>query len=39
MGDVERVFAPWPQICEALPGKKNPVIRVADTVKSYLPLG
>ncbi|KRA28123.1 MULTISPECIES: peroxidase family protein [unclassified Nocardioides] len=39
VGDVERVFAPWPQLGEAPPGKRNPVIRLADTVKSYMPLG
>lgn len=39
IGDVERVFAPWPQLGEAAPGKRNPVIRLADTVKSYMPLG
>jgi hypothetical protein len=39
VGDVERVFAPWPQLGEAGPGRRNPVIRLADTVKSYMPLG
>ena len=37
--DVERVFAPWPKLGEAVPGQKNPISRLADTVKGYMPFG
>lgn len=37
IGDVERVFAPWPKLGEAPAGKPNPIVRLADTVKSYMP--
>lgn len=37
IGDVERVFAPWPKVGAPVPGKPNPVVRLADTVKSYMP--
>ena len=39
IGDVERVFAPWPKLGEAGPGGRNPVERLADSVKGYLPFG
>lgn len=37
IGDVERVFAPWPELGAEAPGKKPVILRAADTVKSYLP--
>jgi hypothetical protein len=37
IGDVERVFAPWPKLGSPAAGEKNPVVRVADTVKAYMP--
>jgi hypothetical protein len=37
IGNVERVFAPWPELGAEAPGKKPVVLRAADTVKSYLP--
>ncbi len=37
IGDVERVFAPWPELGAEVPGKKPVILRAADTVKSYLP--
>ncbi|WP_202033085.1 peroxidase family protein [Nocardioides sp. WS12] len=39
IGDIERVFAPWHAVGESEPNKKNPVGRLADTVKGYVPLG
>jgi hypothetical protein len=39
IGNVERIFAPWPQIGAPTPEKKHPVIRLADTVRSYMPWG
>lgn len=39
IGDAERVFAPWHAVGEKEPEKKNPVGRLADTVKGYIPLG
>lgn len=39
IGDIERVFAPWHAVGESEPNKKNPVSRLADTVKGYVPLG
>ncbi|HWJ80896.1 MAG TPA: peroxidase family protein [Nocardioides sp.] len=39
IGDVERVFAPWPKLGEAQPGKKPHIVRLADTVRSYMPIG
>ncbi|NMN96875.1 peroxidase family protein [Antrihabitans stalactiti] len=33
--DVERIFAPWGDP----PSSKNPVTRLADTVKAYMPFG
>jgi hypothetical protein len=39
IGDAERVFAPWHELGETEPGKKPAIIRVADTVKAYVPWG
>ncbi|MDR3664349.1 MAG: peroxidase family protein, partial [Mycobacterium sp.] len=39
IGDVERVFAPWPKLGAPVPGKKNPVVQLADSVRAYLPWG
>jgi hypothetical protein len=39
IGDVERVFAPWPRLGAPAPGKKHPVVQLADSVRSYLPWG
>ncbi|CAM2832881.1 peroxidase family protein [Skermania piniformis] len=37
IGDVERVFAPWPAVGSPAPGSKNIILRAADTVKAYMP--
>ena len=37
IGDVERVFAPWPELGAPAPGKKPVIMRAADSVASYLP--
>ena len=39
IGDVERVFAPWPRLGAPVPGKKHRVVQLADSVRSYLPWG
>lgn len=39
IGDIERVFAPWHEVGQHEPAKKNPVARAADTVKAYMPFG
>jgi hypothetical protein len=39
IGDVERVFAPWPKLGAAVEGKKHPVLRLADSVRAYMPWG
>jgi hypothetical protein len=39
IGDVERVFAPWPKLGAAAPGKKHRVMRLADSVRAYVPWG
>jgi hypothetical protein len=39
IGDVERVFAPWPRLGTPIPGKKNPIVGLADSVRAYLPWG
>lgn len=39
IGDVERVFAPWPRLGAPVPGKKHPVVQLADSVRSYMPWG
>ena len=38
IGDLQTsVFAPWPKLGAARPGKKRAVIRLADTVRAYMP--
>lgn len=37
IGDVERVFAPWPELGAPTPERKHRVVRLADTVRSYMP--
>ncbi len=37
IGDVERVFAPWHEVGATEPGQKPRIIRLADTVRSYVP--
>ncbi|MEN6451494.1 MAG: peroxidase family protein [Thermoguttaceae bacterium] len=37
IGDAERVFAPWAELGAPVPGKANPIVRLADTVKAYMP--
>jgi hypothetical protein len=39
IGDVERIFAPWPKLGAPAPGKKRGVERLADTVRAYIPWG
>jgi hypothetical protein len=39
IGDVDRVFAPWPELGAEQPGGKPLILKAADTVKSYLPWG
>ncbi|WP_343601090.1 peroxidase family protein [Mycobacterium sp.] len=39
IGDVERVFAPWPRLGAPAPGKKNPIVALADSVRAYMPWG
>jgi len=39
IGDVERVFAPWPKLGAAVEGKKHRVMRLADSVRAYMPWG
>jgi Animal haem peroxidase len=39
IGDVERVFAPWPRVGAPAPGKKHPIVRLADSVRAYIPWG
>ena len=39
IGDVERVFAPWPTLGAPSADKKRRVVRLADTVRAYLPWG
>lgn len=39
IGDVERVFAPWPKLGAPVPGKKNPIVQLADSVRAYMPWG
>lgn len=39
IGDVERVFAPWPKLGAKTEPGKNPIERLADTVKAYMPFG
>ncbi len=37
IGDVDRVFAPWHEIGAKEPGQKPRIVRLADTVRSYMP--
>jgi hypothetical protein len=37
IGDVEQVFAPWHEIGAKAPGQKPHIVRLADTVRSYMP--
>jgi hypothetical protein len=39
IGDAERVFAPWPRLGAPVPGKKNPIEQLADSVRAYIPWG
>jgi hypothetical protein len=39
IGNVERVFAPWPRVGAPVPGKKHPIIQLADSVRAYMPWG
>lgn len=39
IGDVERVFAPWPKLGAPAPGKTHRIVQLADTVRAYLPWG
>lgn len=37
IGDVDRIFAPWPELGAPRPDDPNPIERVADTIKAYMP--
>jgi hypothetical protein len=37
IGNADRMFAPWAELGAPIPGKPNPIVRLADTVKSYMP--
>jgi hypothetical protein len=37
VGDVERIFAPWRELGAKEPGQKPRIVRLADTVRSYMP--
>lgn len=37
IGDVDRVFAPWPKLGAPAPGKPNRIVQLADTVRAYAP--
>ena len=37
IGDVDRIFAPWPELGAPRPDDPNPIERLADTVKAYMP--
>jgi hypothetical protein len=37
IGDVDRIFAPWPELGAARPDDPNPIERVADAIKAYMP--
>jgi hypothetical protein len=39
LGDVDRVFAPWPELGTKVERQRNPIKRLADTVKAYMPYG
>jgi hypothetical protein len=37
IGDVDRIFAPWPELGAPRPDDPNPIERVADAIKAYMP--
>jgi hypothetical protein len=37
IGDVERIFAPWHEVGAREPGQKPRIVRLADTVRAYMP--
>ncbi|HJQ43519.1 MAG TPA: peroxidase family protein [Jatrophihabitantaceae bacterium] len=37
IGDVERIFAPWHELGAKEPGQRPRIVRLADTVRSYMP--
>ncbi|MCE5287770.1 MAG: peroxidase [Nocardiaceae bacterium] len=37
IGSADRMFAPWAELGSPVPGKPNPIVRLADTVKAYMP--
>ena len=37
IGDVERIFAPWHEVGASEPGQKPRIVRLADTVRGYMP--
>ena len=39
IGDAERVFAPWPKLGAPEAGKKSRIVRLADSVRAYMPWG
>jgi hypothetical protein len=39
IGDVDRVFAPWPKLGAPAPDKPNRIEQLADTVRAYMPWG
>jgi hypothetical protein len=39
IGDVDRVFAPWPKLGAPAPDKPNRIVQLADTVRAYMPWG
>ena len=39
LGNVDRVFAPWPKLGAPAPGKQNRIVQLADTVRAYMPWG
>jgi Animal haem peroxidase len=37
IGDVERIFAPWHEVGATEPGQRPRIVRLADTVRAYMP--
>jgi hypothetical protein len=37
IGDIERIFAPWHEVGASEPGQKPRIVRLADTVRAYMP--
>ncbi|MBJ7401146.1 peroxidase family protein [Mycolicibacterium sp.] len=37
IGDVERIFAPWPKLGAPAADKPHRIVQLADTVRSYMP--